>query len=117
MQEIKKDEKLISANEFYEATLRKQRSIINQCIRESMGTGNPIVKLPFDTYPQIEKEMKESGWEYESDTNDAGDACAAFYPQQYRYDYEEEDETEEDDGYEIVEDEGTTYKKRRKNII
>ncbi len=66
---------------------------MEQKIQDAANMGDPVIVLPFDTYPIVEKEMNEAGWIYGSYNNkDTGKKCAIFYPKQYEngYEYEEE---------------------------
>lgn len=82
----------MSATMFYEVNVAKQREIINQKITVAMNTGDPVIMLPFDTYPIVEDEMVTKGWGYEPyEDKVTGKQCASFYPEQYyRHDEDEE---------------------------
>ena len=81
---------MITATEFYKASLAKQREILESRIKEAKNTGDPIIRLPFDTYPVVEEEMEELGWEYDSyNDKETGQRNAMFFPKQYNYDYTE----------------------------
>lgn len=84
---------IITANEYYEATLANQRADVKEFIRDAIKSSDPVVRLPFDTYPAVEAEMEQLGWVYEGYKDANGNKCASFYPKQYLSDYvEEEDE-------------------------
>ena len=78
---------MINATEFYQASLAKQREVIKDAIKTAMDTGDPIIELPFDTYPIIEEEMEDLGYEYDYyESEETGKRYAIFYPEQYNYD-------------------------------
>jgi len=78
---------MINATKFYQASLAKQREVIKDAIKTAMDTGDPIIELPFDTYPIIEEEMEDLGYEYDYYENEeTGKRYAIFYPKQYNYD-------------------------------
>lgn len=75
---------MFNAKKFYEVSVASQREIIKRTIEEAQTTGDPVVMLPFDTYPAVEEEMAEDGWVYRKYLNkDTGKECASFYPNQY----------------------------------
>lgn len=75
---------MTEAKVFFETNVAKQREILEQRIQESKGTGDPVIRLPFDTYPVVEEEMAAAGWVYDSYRDkDTGKKCALFYPKQY----------------------------------
>lgn len=75
---------MVNAKNFYEVSVATQRKIVRRMIHEARATGDPVVMLPFDTYPAVEEEMEEDGWGYEPYINkETGKKCASFYPRQY----------------------------------
>ena len=82
------------ASEFYMATLANQRKILEEKIQEGKRGGNPVIELPFDTYPILEDEMEELGWVYDSwENEETGEKHAIFFPKEYVDDeYDEDDE-------------------------
>ena len=75
---------MTEAKEFFEANVAKQKEILEHRIQEAKDTGDPVIMLPFDTYPVVEAEMAAVGWVYDSYINkDTGKKCAIFYPKQY----------------------------------
>lgn len=77
---------MVNAANFYEVSVAAQKKIIKRMVHEARGTGDPIVRLPFDTYPAVEEEMAEDGWMYEPYIDkDTGKKCASFSPRQYLY--------------------------------
>jgi len=81
----------MTATEFYQVNLAKQRQIIEEAINKAKDTGDPVITLPFDTYPVIEKEMEDLGWVYESyEDSETGKQFAMFFPKQYQYDSDDE---------------------------
>lgn len=87
---VRKKEKtkqiLMTADQFYPDNLQVQMQILNDAILEAHKTGNPIIRLPFDTYPQTEELMIAAGYEYVPFKDpETGFKCAAFYPYQYNY--------------------------------
>ena len=82
----------ITANKFYETNKAKQLEIISGYIANAMTTGNPVIKLPFDIYPDVEIELESKGWVYERcDCNNIDEAYAVIYPEQYVEDDDNED--------------------------
>lgn len=79
----------MTATEFYQINLAKQRQIIEEHIKNALNTGNPVISLPFDTYPVIEKEMEDLGWVYDYyEDSETEKRYAMFFPKQYQYDEE-----------------------------
>lgn len=76
---------MINANVFFEENVEKQREIIDTTIAKQQASGDPVIKLPFDTYPCVEEEMREDGWVWQSYRDETGKQCALFYPKQYEY--------------------------------
>lgn len=75
---------MTNAQRFFEDNVAKQRKILEQCIQEAKETGDPVIMLPFDTYPVVRFEMEKAGWVYESYYDkDNGKKCAIFYPNHY----------------------------------
>lgn len=76
---------MINANVFFAGNVVKQREVIEAMITKQMDSGDPVIKLPFDTYPVIEEEMEKEGWVWQSYRDETGKQCAIFYPKQYEY--------------------------------
>lgn len=76
---------MINATVFFNENVEKQREIIDTMIAKQQASGDPVIKLPFDTYPIVEEEMKENGWKWQSYRDETGKQCALFYPIQYEY--------------------------------
>lgn len=77
---------MVNAKNFYEVSVARQRKIIKRMVHEARTTGDPVIMLPFDTYPVIEEEMAEDGWMYTPyNIKETGKKAAAFYPKQYEY--------------------------------
>ena len=75
---------MTEAKRFFETNVAKQKEILEQRIQEANDTGDPVIMLPFDTYPVVEDEMAAAGWVYGSYYDkDTGKKCAFFYPKQY----------------------------------
>ncbi len=75
---------MTEAKGFFETNVAKQKEILERRIQEAKDTGDPVIMLPFDTYPVVEDEMAAAGWVYNSYHNkDTGKKCALFYPKQY----------------------------------
>lgn len=81
---------MMNAENFYKGNLTRQRKVLGQRIHEAWVAGDPVVTLPFDTYPDVEKEMAELGWIYKPYIDkETGKMCASFYPNQFVYPTEE----------------------------
>lgn len=84
--EAKTEQILMTADQFYPDNLQAQMRILNNAILEAHKTGNPIIRLPFDTYPRTEELMLAAGYAYAPFKDpETGFKCAAFYPHQYNY--------------------------------
>lgn len=62
--------RLITAKEFYNKTLERQKQIIRTQVLETKPTGRNEVLLRFITYSCIDEEMRALGWEYGTWTPD-----------------------------------------------
>lgn len=75
---------MTEASVFFETNVAKQKEILEQRIQEAKNTGDPVIMLPFDTYPVVEAEMAVAGWAYSTYLDkDTGKKCARFCPRQY----------------------------------
>lgn len=72
----------ISAEEFYEATLKNQYKDLCNSLEYSIRQGHSEVKLPYKAYPAIIAEMAAQDWEHDiwyADLN-TKEECSMFYP-------------------------------------
>ena len=78
---------MMTATEFYKINLEHQRKILKARIEAASTTGDPCIVLPFDTYPIVEQEMDDLGWDYDYyEDEETGKRYAIFSPKQYQYD-------------------------------
>lgn len=74
---------MTDATKFFQVNVVKQREILEKRIQEAKETGDPVIMLPFDTYPVVRFEMEKAGWVYDHYYDEDQKKCAAFYPNQY----------------------------------
>ena len=76
------EHEFISAQEFYEATLKNQRRDLWVAMEYSKANGLSEVKLPYKAYPIIIGEMDQNDWEHAIwyDNIKTKEECSMFYP-------------------------------------
>lgn len=62
-------ESIISAKMFYEITFPRQQERVASIMRQAMSGTNRKVRLPFDTYPDLDDLLLKIGWEYDEETS------------------------------------------------
>lgn len=71
-------ESIISAQMFFEITFPRQQERVAQIMRQAMNGTNHKVKLPFDTYPELDDMLLKIGWEYDEEV--ATEDSAIYQP-------------------------------------
>lgn len=62
-------ENYVTSNEFFQATIKKQRAEVKRYIKEAMDGPNSTIYLPFRLYVEIAKELEAFGWKYDAYQN------------------------------------------------